>query len=144
MTHKLFAQQGGRGVSLDRFRTFLKRLQEGLLKLEFAHYDLKGTLQTRSGDPSIFAGCPSVYFNISFSWQTAGQALASVLPCETCSHCVAVPVLCVCMYLQAKASSKAVTLPTAWSRLPTSRWWITTWIRSVEHRTIIVRLPGAA
>lgn len=69
MTHKLFAQQGGRGVSLDRFRTFLKRLQEGLLKLEFAHYDLKGTLQPV---PSIFAAHLSSCLEISMQ-QTAGQ-----------------------------------------------------------------------
>lgn len=41
MTHKLFEQQGGK-VSLDRFRTFLSQLQDGMLKLEFAHYDLQG------------------------------------------------------------------------------------------------------
>jgi hypothetical protein len=43
MTHKLFAEQGGKGVSLSRFRTFLKRLQDGMLKLEFAHYDTAGS-----------------------------------------------------------------------------------------------------
>jgi hypothetical protein len=47
MTHKLFEQQGGKGVSLDRFRAFLKRLQEGMLKLEFAHYDMQGSKHSR-------------------------------------------------------------------------------------------------
>lgn len=42
MTHTLFQQQGGKGVSLDRFRQFLQRLQDGVLKLEFAHYDWQG------------------------------------------------------------------------------------------------------
>lgn len=41
MTHKLFEHQEGGGVSLIRFRDFLQRLQEGMLKLEFAHYDMK-------------------------------------------------------------------------------------------------------
>jgi hypothetical protein len=42
MTHTLFEQQGGKGVSLDRFRQFLARLQDGMLKLEYAHYDWQG------------------------------------------------------------------------------------------------------
>ena len=41
-THKIFVEQGGKGVSLERFRTFLGRLQDGMLKLEFAHYDTQG------------------------------------------------------------------------------------------------------
>jgi hypothetical protein len=42
MTEKLFREQGRTGISLDKFRNFLKKLQEGMIKLEFAHYDVKG------------------------------------------------------------------------------------------------------
>lgn len=42
MTHKLFQEQGRTGISLNKFRDFLKKLQEGMVKLEFAHYDVKG------------------------------------------------------------------------------------------------------
>jgi hypothetical protein len=42
MTAQLFAEQGGQGVSLAKFANFLTRLQDGMLKLEFAHYDMDG------------------------------------------------------------------------------------------------------
>lgn len=40
MTAQLFAEQGDQGVSLPRFTNFLTKLQDGMLKLEFAHYAL--------------------------------------------------------------------------------------------------------
>jgi hypothetical protein len=42
MTQKLFQEQGSTGISLNKFRDFLQNLQEGMIKLEFAHYDVKG------------------------------------------------------------------------------------------------------
>ncbi|WIA10401.1 hypothetical protein OEZ85_010593 [Tetradesmus obliquus] len=41
MVHRLF-QEAGAGVHLSKFRAFLQRLQEGMLRLEFAHYDTAG------------------------------------------------------------------------------------------------------
>ncbi|KAF6258901.1 hypothetical protein COO60DRAFT_1066567 [Scenedesmus sp. NREL 46B-D3] len=45
MVHRLF-QEAGAGVHLNKFRAFLQRLQEGMLSLEFAHYDtaVKGSI----------------------------------------------------------------------------------------------------
>lgn len=57
MTHKLFAEQGGKGVSLSRFRSFLKRLQDGMLKLEFAHYDMAGATAHRHTTDVTKATC---------------------------------------------------------------------------------------
>lgn len=53
MTHTLFEQQGGKGVSLDRFRQFLARLQDGMLKLEFAHYDWQGETSQQSSNMTV-------------------------------------------------------------------------------------------
>ena len=61
MTHTLFTQQGGKGVSLDRFRVFLKRLQDGMLKLEFAHYDWQGEAASSAGPLTPHTPRPSVH-----------------------------------------------------------------------------------
>lgn len=42
MTHKLFEDHGSGDVDLEEFRKFLQQLQSGMLKLEFAHYDMQG------------------------------------------------------------------------------------------------------
>jgi hypothetical protein len=47
MVHKLF-QEAGAGVHLNKFRAFLQRLQEGMLRLEFAHYDTAGAASWQS------------------------------------------------------------------------------------------------
>lgn len=43
MAHRLFQDHTG-GVNLSKFRSFVQRLQQGMTKLEFAHYDIKGML----------------------------------------------------------------------------------------------------
>ncbi|KAF8069396.1 hypothetical protein HT031_001511 [Scenedesmus sp. PABB004] len=40
--HRLFLDEGARGVKLSRFRDFLGRLQDGMVRLEFDHYDTDG------------------------------------------------------------------------------------------------------
>jgi hypothetical protein len=47
MVHRLF-QEAGAGVHLNKFRAFLQRLQEGMLRLEFAHYDTTGAERTHA------------------------------------------------------------------------------------------------
>eukprot|EP00882_Tetradesmus_deserticola_P020479 GHRQ01022126.1.p1 GENE.GHRQ01022126.1~~GHRQ01022126.1.p1 ORF type:complete len:497 (+),score=187.27 GHRQ01022126.1:565-2055(+) len=41
LVHRIF-QDAGAGVHLNKFRAFLQTLQEGMLRLEFAHYDTTG------------------------------------------------------------------------------------------------------
>lgn len=61
MTAQLFAEQGGQGVSLARFANFLTRLQGGMLKLEFAHYDMQGgDCCQRITRAALLQGCPAV------------------------------------------------------------------------------------
>jgi hypothetical protein len=63
MVHRLF-QEAGAGVHLNKFRAFLQRLQEGMLRLEFAHYDITGaqswhtayTMRSREDVLLLFGG----------------------------------------------------------------------------------------
>jgi hypothetical protein len=76
MTHKLFEDQGGKGVSLSRFRTFLKRLQDGMLKLEFAHYDMAGTPAHTHTDSTLYLinmrmVCTDLHYGWCFTWHAA-------------------------------------------------------------------------
>eukprot|EP00879_Flechtneria_rotunda_P026263 GHRR01027994.1.p1 GENE.GHRR01027994.1~~GHRR01027994.1.p1 ORF type:complete len:463 (+),score=161.35 GHRR01027994.1:639-2027(+) len=42
ITHTLFQEAGKDGVDLSKFRAFLNRLQDSMLRLEFAHYNTGG------------------------------------------------------------------------------------------------------
>jgi hypothetical protein len=56
MVHKLF-QEAGAGVHLNKFRAFLQRLQEGMLRLEFAHYDTTGAQHMAAYNASTVNQC---------------------------------------------------------------------------------------